>query len=66
MLDQCQIPDLLEKNYGENDNGYDVGVVISMVESYVTSVSSKSAPKIFSFGRLIDGYLTLVARDKNC
>ena len=55
----------LVKNYGDNDNGYSVGIVIRVVESYVTFVSSKPAPKIFSFGRLIDSYLTLVARHKN-
>ena len=53
------------KNYRDNDNGYDVSIVIGVVESYVTFVSSKSIPKIFSFGRLIYGYLTLVARDEN-
>ena len=55
----------LVKNNGDNDNGYSVGIVIRVVESYVTFVSSKPAPKIFSFGRLIDSYLTLVARHKN-
>ena len=60
MLDQCHVPDLFVKNYGDNDNGYSVGIVIRVVESYVTFVSSKPAPKI-----LIDGYLTLVARNEN-
>ena len=53
------------KNYRDNDNGYDVSIVIGVVESYVTFVSSKPIPKIFYFGRLIYGYLTLVARDEN-
>ena len=65
MLDQCHVPDLFIKYYGDNDNGYSVGIVIRVVESYVTFVSSKPTPKIFSFGRLIDGYLTLVARNEN-
>ena len=59
------VGDFLVKNYRDNHNGYDVSIVIGVVESYVTFVSSKSIPKIFSFGRLIYGYLTLVARDEN-
>lgn len=57
MLDQCHVPDLFVKNYEFNDNGYSVGIVIRVVESYVTFVSSKPAPKIFSFWK-IDRWLS--------
>ena len=53
------------KNYGDNENGYDVGIVIRVVESYVTFVSNIPTSKICAVGRLIDGYLMLVARDEN-
>ena len=52
------------KNYGDNENGYDVGIVIRVVESYVTFVSNIPTSKICAVGRLIDGYLMLVARDE--
>ena len=53
------------KNYGDNENGYDVGIVIRVVESYVTFVSNIPTSKICAVGRLIGGYLMLVARDEN-
>lgn len=65
MLEQCRVPDLLVKNYGDDDSVYDVGIVVRVVESYVSFVSSKPTPKLFVVGRLVDGYLTLVARDEN-
>ena len=65
MLEQCHVPDLLVKNYGDNESGYGVGIVIRVVESYVSFVSNKPTPKIFSFGRFIDAYLKLVARNEN-
>ncbi|KAF5453999.1 hypothetical protein F2P56_023700 [Juglans regia] len=64
LLEQCRVPDLLVKNFGDNDSVYDVGIIIRVVESYVSSVSSNPTPKIFAVGRLVDGYLTLVARDE--
>ena len=33
MLEQCHLPDLLVKNYGDNESGYVVGIVIRVVES---------------------------------
>jgi hypothetical protein len=65
MLEQCHVPDLLVKNYGDNESGYGVSIVIRVVESYVSFVSNKPTPKIFSFGRFIDAYLRLVARNEN-
>ncbi|KAL5566110.1 hypothetical protein UlMin_029274 [Ulmus minor] len=65
MLEQCRVPDLLVKNYGDNESVYDEDIVIRVVESYVSMVLINPTPKIFAVGRLIDGYLTLVARDEN-
>lgn len=66
MLEKCRVPDLLVKNYGDeyDDSVYDVGIVVRVVESYVSFVSSKPTPKLFVVGRLVDGYLTVVARDE--
>ena len=33
MLEQCHLPDLSVKNYGDNESGYVVGIVIRVVES---------------------------------
>ncbi|KAH7574542.1 hypothetical protein JRO89_XS03G0309500 [Xanthoceras sorbifolium] len=65
MLEQCCIQDLLVKNHGENETVYDVETVIRVVECYVSSVLRVPAPRIYVVGRLVDGYLTLVAWDKN-
>lgn len=65
MLEQCCVPDLLVTSYGENDPVYDVRIVIRVVEHYVSFVLRNPAPRIFVVGRLVDGYLTLIARDKN-
>ncbi|XP_048432878.1 root phototropism protein 3-like [Pyrus x bretschneideri] len=65
MLDQCRAPDLLVRNYGEKESVYDVGLVVRVVVSYVSIVLSSPTPKRFAVGRLIDGYLTLVAKDEN-
>ena len=35
-LEQCHVSDLLVQNYGDNDNGYDEGIVIRVAESYVS------------------------------
>lgn len=65
MLEQCRIPDLLVKNYGENDNVHDVGIVNKVVEAYASLDQISRRPKILAVGRLVDGYLTLVAREEN-
>ncbi|KAK4851116.1 hypothetical protein QYF36_012528 [Acer negundo] len=65
MLEQCCVADLLVKNHGENETVYDVDTVIRVVERYVSSVLRDPAPGIFVVGRLVDGYLTLLARDKH-
>lgn len=65
MLDQCRPLDLLVRNYGDKDGVYDVNLVTRVVVSYVSIVSKSPTPKIFAVGRLVDGYLTLVARDEN-
>ncbi|ONI04557.1 hypothetical protein PRUPE_6G328100 [Prunus persica] len=65
MLDQCRAPDLLVKNYGGKDSVHDVGLIVRVVVSYVSIVLSSPTPNMFAVGRLIDGYLTLVAKDEN-
>ncbi|PRQ42139.1 putative SKP1/BTB/POZ domain, NPH3 domain-containing protein [Rosa chinensis] len=65
MLDQCRPLDLLVRNYGDKDSVYDVNLVIRVVMAYVSIVSKSPTPKMFAVGRLVDGYLTLVARDEN-
>ena len=57
MLERRHLPDLLVKNYGDNESGYVVGIVIRVVESYVYFLSSKPAQKILAIGRFIDNYL---------
>ncbi|KAK9291466.1 hypothetical protein L1049_019414 [Liquidambar formosana] len=65
MLEQCRVVDLLVKNYGDNVTTYDVGIVIRVVESYVSFILSTPSSRIFVVGRLVDGYHTLLARDEN-
>jgi hypothetical protein len=55
----------LVRNYGDKDSVYDVNLVTRVVVSYVSIVSKIPTPRIFAVGRLVDGYLTLVARDEN-
>ncbi|KAJ8425044.1 hypothetical protein Cgig2_006504 [Carnegiea gigantea] len=64
-LEQCQPLDLLMKNYGESETLYDVGIVARAVETYVSMVSKYPGAKMFVVGRLMDGYLSLMARDEN-
>lgn len=65
MMEQCCVADLLVKNYEDNECAYDVGIIIRVVKTYVSFITSNQRPKIFAVGRLVDGYLTLVARDEN-
>ncbi|XP_015875179.3 coleoptile phototropism protein 1 [Ziziphus jujuba] len=65
MLEICHVTDLLVKNHGDKDSVYDVGIVTRVVEYYVSFILSSQRPKIFAVGRLVDGYLTLIARDEN-
>lgn len=65
LLEKCRVPDLLVKNHGENDSVYDVEIIIKVVKSYASSVLGNSESRIFAVGKLVDGFLTLVARDKN-
>ena len=64
-LERCQPLDLLVKNYGESETLYDIGIVARVVETYASMASKDPGAKIFVVGRLIDGYLSLVARDEN-
>ncbi|EXC06572.1 Root phototropism protein 3 [Morus notabilis] len=64
MLEQCRVSDLLVKNYGDEDSVYDVGIVSRVAEAYLSLASSNLRSKILAVGRLVDGYLTLVARDE--
>ncbi|KAJ0079772.1 hypothetical protein Patl1_22691 [Pistacia atlantica] len=65
MLEQCCLPDLLVKNHRKNETIYDVNIVSRVVDCYVSFVLRNPAPRIFVVGRLIDGYLTLIAKDNN-
>ncbi|KAL9248093.1 hypothetical protein vseg_021453 [Gypsophila vaccaria] len=64
MLEQCQPADLLVKNYGESEALFDVSIVVKVVETYVTLASRNPLLKLFVVGRLVGGYLVLVARDE--
>ncbi|XP_058743455.1 root phototropism protein 3-like [Vicia villosa] len=64
MLEQCCVQDLLVKNYGDKDSLYDVDVVVKVLQSYVCGMSSNSAAKVRTVGKLVDGYLSQVARDR--
>ncbi|GLT56254.1 hypothetical protein SLA2020_293110 [Shorea laevis] len=64
MLEQCQVQDLLVKNDVDDDTTYDVRIVIRVVEWYAMLAIKHPAPRIHAVGRLLDGYLTLIAQDK--
>ncbi|XP_045792753.1 root phototropism protein 3-like [Trifolium pratense] len=65
MLEKCCVQDLLVKNQGDHkDSLYDVDVVIVVLQCYVLGMSSDSAAKVHTVGRLVDGYLSQVARDQ--
>lgn len=65
MLEQCRVQDLLVKNQGDNDSIYDVTVVLKVLQFYVSSMLTNPAAKLHAVGRLVDGYLTQIARDEN-
>ncbi|RDX82592.1 Root phototropism protein 3, partial [Mucuna pruriens] len=65
MLEKCRVPDLLVKNQGEKHSLYDVTVVLRVLRFYVCGMSSNPLAKPHTVGRLVDGYLTQVARDEN-
>ncbi|KAK6229003.1 hypothetical protein SCA6_017954 [Theobroma cacao] len=65
MLEQCSVQDLLVKNYGSKDTTYDVGIIIRVVKTYVLFALKYSAARVCIVGRLMDGYLTLIAKDTN-
>jgi hypothetical protein len=64
MLEKCCVQDLLVKNEDHKDSLYDVDVVIKVLQCYVLGMSSDSAAKVQTVGRLVDGYLSQVARDQ--
>lgn len=64
MLEKCSVRDLLVKNRIDGDTTYDVGVVIRVVQCYVSVVWINHPPKLFAVGRLVDGYLAFVAREE--
>ncbi|KAL1294171.1 hypothetical protein HN51_054842 [Arachis hypogaea] len=65
MLDQCSVSDLLVKNQGDKGSLNDVDVVVRVLQCYVCHISKNSKEKMHAIGRLVDGYLIQVARDKN-
>ncbi|KAF5739846.1 hypothetical protein HS088_TW12G01057 [Tripterygium wilfordii] len=58
MLEQCCVQDLLVNAY------YDCRIIIRVVEAYASFVLRDPAPKAFAVRRLIDEFLTQIARDK--
>lgn len=64
MLEKCRVPDLLVKNQGEKHSLYDVTVVLRVLRFYACGLSSNPA-KPHIVARLVNGYLTHVARDEN-
>ncbi|XP_074339396.1 coleoptile phototropism protein 1-like [Apium graveolens] len=65
MLENCDANELLVRNYRHGDTSYDVGIVGQVVDVYVSLHFVKSLTTLHAVGRLIDEYLTLVARDDN-
>lgn len=65
MLANCDASELLVKNYRYGDASHDVGIVCKVVGAYVSLHSVKPLTTLHDVGRLIDEYLTLVARDDN-
>ncbi|XP_027366457.1 root phototropism protein 3-like isoform X2 [Abrus precatorius] len=65
MLEKCRVQDLLVKNQGHSDSLYDVTVVLRVLRFSVCGMSSNSSAKLHAVGKLVDGYLTQVARDEN-
>lgn len=64
MLEKCRVLDLLVENRVGGDTTYDVGVVVRVVQCYVSVVWTNHPPKLFAVGRLVDGYLAFVAREE--
>ncbi|KDP23531.1 hypothetical protein JCGZ_23364 [Jatropha curcas] len=64
MLEKCSASDLLVKNYGSNDTVYDVRIVTRVMETYFSCVLNKPASRVFAVGKLVDDYLTMIARDE--
>lgn len=65
MLLSCSAKDLLVKNCGYGTTVYDVGIVVRVVQAYVSLYSGKFSSRMQDIERLVDEYLTLVARDDN-
>ncbi|XP_052183961.1 root phototropism protein 3-like isoform X2 [Diospyros lotus] len=65
LLENICAKDLLVKNYKPGAAAYDVAIVAKVLESYLLFVSSEPSSRISVIGRLLDEYLTLVARDEN-
>ncbi|KAM6577737.1 hypothetical protein CsatB_029574 [Cannabis sativa] len=64
LLELCRAGDLLVKNYGGNENVHDVGIVNKVVKAYASLDQINRKKKILGVGRLVDEYLTLVAREE--
>ncbi|MED6207501.1 hypothetical protein PIB30_036370 [Stylosanthes scabra] len=67
MLDQCSVSDLLVKNHGDKCCLNDADVVVRVLQCYVCQIPKNyyCKEKLHGVGRLVDGYLIQVARDKN-
>ncbi|KAK6911526.1 LOW QUALITY PROTEIN: NPH3 domain [Dillenia turbinata] len=61
---RCHPQDLLIKNGEDEDPIYDVVLITRVIGAYVSSVSRNPSSKTFAVGRLVDEYLTLVAKDE--
>ncbi|KAL7239432.1 hypothetical protein ACSBR2_005354 [Camellia fascicularis] len=65
VLEKSRAKDLLVRNYEPGGAVYDVTIIARVVEAYLLLVLSNPPSRIFVIGRLVDEYLTLVARDEN-
>lgn len=64
MLEQCSASDLLVRNHGNTDSVYDVRIIRRVVRSYVSSMLLYPTQRIYIVGKLVDGYLAMIARDE--
>ncbi|KAM7274367.1 hypothetical protein ACFE04_029031 [Oxalis oulophora] len=65
ILVQCCVADLVVINHGESNTMYDVKIVIRVVKCFVSDFVKQTSPGLFVVAKLIDGYLTVIARDQN-
>ncbi|KAG5626188.1 hypothetical protein H5410_011406 [Solanum commersonii] len=62
MMEKCSAKDLLVRN---STTLFDVDIVVQVVEAYVSLASNNPKSRMCVVGRLVNDYLTLIARDEN-